>query len=139
MVNFGQAMEDWLIKVKAMTDLTIDEQAKVTKAGAEVYRDILAEETLNKHHTETEHPSRKHLSDDIIVKNTDVDGNKNGVSTVGWEDGMNATIARWLNDGTKKIKGDHFVTNVQQSQDVLQKVLLAEKAEYDKIIGKRGQ
>lgn len=138
MVNFGQAMEDWLIKVKAMTDLTIDEQAKVTKAGAEVYRDILAETTLREHHTTMAHDNRKHLSDDIIVKATNVDGQKNGVSTVGWEDGMNATIARWLNDGTKKYTADHFVTNVQQSQDVLQKVLLAEKAEYDKIIGKRG-
>lgn len=138
MVNFGQAMEDWLIKVKAMTDLTIDEQAKVTKAGAEAYRDILAETTLREHHTTMTHDNRKHLSDDIIVKATNVDGQKNGVSTVGWEDGMNATIARWLNDGTKKIKGDHFVTNVQNSSEVLEKVFEAERIEYEKIIRKRG-
>ena len=50
---------------------------------------------------------------------------------------MNATIARWLNDGTKKMAGSHFVTEIQQSKKVLEEVLTAEKSEYDKLIRKR--
>ena len=43
----------------------------------------------------------------------------------------------WLNDGTKKIKADHFVTNLQNSDEVKQKVFKAEKEIYDQIIERR--
>ena len=106
MVGLDSALEDWLKQVKKLTSLTPDEQAKITSAGALVFKDI--------------------------------DNRKTGVSTVGWSDGMNANIARWLNDGSKKLTGDHFVTELQQSKEVLEEVLAAEKEEYQKILEKRG-
>lgn len=137
MVDFGDALQDWLKTVQNLADLTTDELTRVTGAGAEVYKKEL-EEAASKHKTTHNHPKRKHLADDIEVQKADVDGKKTGVSTVGWADGMNAVIARWQNDGTIKMKGDHFVTNTQQSPEVLKKVLLAEKEAYDEIIRKRG-
>jgi len=49
-----------------------------------------------------------------------------------------AQNARRLNDGTKKYRADHFVTNVQNDSAVQTKVLLAEKEEYEKLIRKKG-
>lgn len=63
---------------------------------------------------------------------------KNGKATVGWKNRFHAQNARRLNDGTKKYQADHFVTKVQNDSAVQKKVLLAEKAEYDKIMRRKG-
>ena len=59
------------------------------------------------------------MADSIIYENTDADGVDNGNSIVGFEgakdSGINhARIARFLNDGTVKIRGDHFVDNTRR-------------------------
>lgn len=139
MVGLDSALEDWLKQVKELTSLTPDEQAKITGAGALVFKEKLEETTRKKHYDhKRESGSREHLADDIVIQKSDVDNRKTGVSSVGWSDGMNANIARWLNDGSKKLTGDHFVTNLQNSDEVKEAVLLAEKAEYDKIIKRKG-
>lgn len=140
MVSFDEALNDWLKTVATVTDLTAEEQSKITKAGAEVFKKELEDTTRREHYRkDVTHSQRKHLADDIAVQTADVDGRKTGKTTVGWQDKMNATIARWLNDGTIKMRGDHFVTNVQQDKAIQRKVLLAEKAEYEKIVRKAGQ
>lgn len=77
------------------------------------------------------------MADGLAVQSTNVDGRKNGVSTVGWVNRYHAQNARRLNDGTKKYRADHFVTNVQNDSAVQTKVLLAEKEEYEKLIRKK--
>ena len=47
-------------------------------------------------------------------------------------------IMYWLNDGTRKLRGDHFITNLQQSEEVQEDVLKAEAAEYQKLIREEG-
>ena len=47
-------------------------------------------------------------------------------------------IMYWLNDGTRKLRGDHFITNLQQSEEVQEEVLKAEAAEYQKLIREEG-
>lgn len=138
MVGMEQALQDWLNQVSYLSNLSINEQTKITSAGAKVYKDELEKATREKHYSKHDDKVYGHMADGIVIQKSNVDGMKIGVSTVGWPNSFHATNARRLNDGTKNYTADHFVTNVQQSQDVLQKVLLAEKAEYDKIIGKRG-
>ena len=41
-----------------------------------------------------------------------------------------------VNDGTKSIVGDHFVTNLREDRAVQSEMLNAEKREFNKIINK---
>ena len=43
-----------------------------------------------------------------------------------------------INDGTRKMRGDHFITNLQQSAKTKEAVLKAESEEYQKLIDKEG-
>lgn len=138
MVDFGDAMQEWLKTVQNLADLTTDELTRITGAGAEVYKKELEEITRKKHYSSHKDEVYGHMADGISLIKTNIDGQKTGVSTVGWENSYHATNARRLNDGTIKYKADHFVTNTQQSPEVLKKVLLAEKEVYNEIIRKRG-
>nr|DAW46513.1 MAG TPA: type I neck protein [Caudoviricetes sp.] len=138
MVELDQALEEWLKTVQEIGDLSLAEQSKITQAGAEVFKDELAKATKEKHYSNHKDPKYGHMADSLSVQRTGVDGRKNGKSTVGWKNRFHAQNARRLNDGTKKYRADHFVTKVQNDSAVQKKVLLAEKAEYDKIIRKKG-
>ena len=78
------------------------------------------------------------MADSLSIQKTGVDGQKNGKSTVGWENRYHAQNARRLNDGTKKYDADYFVTKVQNDSTVQKKVLSTEQAEYEKIMRKKG-
>lgn len=138
MVELDQALEEWLKTVQEIGDLSLAEQSKITQAGAEVFKDELAKATKEKHYSNHKDPKYGHMADSLSVQKTSVDGQKNGKSTVGWKNRFHAQNARRLNDGTKKYKADHFVTKVQNDSAVQKKVLLAEKAEYDKIMRRKG-
>lgn len=77
------------------------------------------------------------MADGLAIQSTNADGRKNGLSTVGWKNNYHAQNARRLNDGTKKYRADHFVTNVQNDSNIQKKVLLAEKEEYERIIRRK--
>lgn len=138
MVELDQALEEWLKTVQEIGNLSLAEQSRITKAGAEVFKDELAKATKEKHYSNHKNPKYGHMADSLSVQKTGVDGRKNGKATVGWENRFHAQNARRLNDGTKKYQADHFVTKVQNDSTVQKKVLLAEKAEYDKIMRKKG-
>lgn len=93
---------------------------RMTSAGAKVLADRLKEATKDRHYQENRKTNKvKHLADSIISENTDLDGVDNGNSIVGFEgakdSGINhARIARFLNDGTVKLRGDHFVDNTRR-------------------------
>ncbi|MCW8645707.1 HK97 gp10 family phage protein, partial [Streptococcus macedonicus] len=134
MVGFDDALEEWLKTVQNIGDLTLAEQSRITQAGAEVFKDELAKATKEEHYSRHKDPVYGHMADSLSIQKTGVDGQKNGKSTVGWENRYHAQNARRLNDGTKKYQADHFVTKVQNDSTVQKKVLLAEKEEYDKIM-----
>lgn len=138
MVELDKALEEWLKTVQEIGNLSLAEQSQITKAGADVFKDELAKATKEKHYSNHKDPKYGHMADSLSVQKTGVDGTKNGKATVGWKNRFHAQNARRLNDGTKKYKADHFVTKVQNDSTVQKKVLLAEKAEYDKIIRKKG-
>lgn len=97
-----------------------DTRKRMTSAGAKVLVDRLKEATKDRHYQESRKTNKvKHLADSIISENTDLDGVDNGNSIVGFEgakdSGINhARIARFLNDGTVKLHGDHFVDNTRR-------------------------
>lgn len=127
-------LNEWFEKVKKLVPTTA-ERAEMTAVGAEVLKNNLISETRQKHYRNTKHRKTKHLADSIASENKDFDGIVDGNSVVGFEkksiSGVNhARIARFLNDGTKKLVGDHFYTDtVKESEKA---VFMAEKAVYDK-------
>ena len=132
-------LQDWLKKVENIsTKLTPKQQAKITKAGADVYMQKLRTVTRNKHYSSHNDKTHGHAADHITDQAKNVDGKVTGVSSVGWDNSYHAMIMYWLNDGTRKLRGDHFITNLQQSEEVQEDVLKAEAAEYQKIIREEG-
>ena len=106
---------------------SIEQKQRITQAGAKVLEKNLQEVTpvskLNR-------KKDKHLKEYVMSQTTNIDGQEDGSSTVGF--GKKAYIARFLNDGTVKMPATHFVDNaVNESK---KEVLLANKAEYDKIM-----
>lgn len=114
----------------------------MTAAGAEALTQALKAETRSKHY---QHDGKKgskrkikHLADSVAFENTDVNGIDNGNSIVGFqgkdESGINhARIARFLNDGTIKMRGDHFIDNVRRAATPA--VFEAEKKVYEAMGG----
>lgn len=132
-------LQTWLNKVKKIsTDLTPKQQAKITKAGADKYMELLRDETRSKHYSSHNDKVYGHAADHIVDMAKDVDGRTTGVSTIGWDNYYHAMNMYRINDGTKKMRGDHFITNLQQSEKVKDAVLRAESAEYQKLIKEEG-
>lgn len=138
MVGLDKALEEWLETVQNVGNLSFAEQSRITHAGAEVFKEELAKATKEKHYSKHKDPKYGHMADSVSVQKSSVDGIRNGKSTVGWENRYHAQNARRLNDGTKKYRADHFVTKVQNDSTVQKKVLLAEQAEYEEIMRKKG-
>ena len=132
-MDMDEALGQWLKQVSKAAELSISDQEKITKAGADIFAGKLQEATKEKH-PDTKGTGGKygHLSEDISGKKGDIDGDHNGSSTVGF--GNKAHIARFLNDGTKHIRGDHFVDNARD--DAKDAVFAAEQEEYEAIIAK---
>ena len=132
-MEMDEALGQWLKQVSKAAELSISDQEKITKAGADVYAKELAETTKEKHpNTKGDGGKYGHLSEDINSKTGHVDGDHNGSSTVGF--GNKAFIARFLNDGTKYIRADHFVDNARD--DAKDAVFAAEQEKYEAIIAK---
>ncbi|GKT04428.1 HK97-gp10 family putative phage morphogenesis protein [Furfurilactobacillus sp. WILCCON 0119] len=106
-------------------------KSKMTGAGAKVFESDLRNATKGKHYTNHKDVKEPHLADAVMSQNTDMDGEKNGSSVVGF--GRKAYIARFLNDGTKSIHGDHFVDNARRESE--QAIFEAQKQVYDDEIG----
>lgn len=132
-MDMDEALGQWLKQVSKAAQLSVSDQEKITKAGADVYAKKLAETTKEKHpNTKGDGGKYGHLSEDIISAAGDIDGDHNGSSTVGF--GNKAFIAGFLNDGTKYIHADHFVDNARD--DAKDAVFAAEAEKYQEIIFK---
>lgn len=132
-MEMDEALGQWLKQISKAAELSISDQEKITKAGADVYANKLAETTKEKH-PDTKGTGGKygHLSEDISSATGDIDKEHNGNSVAGFGD--KAFVAGFLNDGTKKIHGDHFVDNARD--DAKDAVFAAEQEEYQAIIAK---
>ena len=110
-------LQAWLKKVKKISvDLTPKQQAKITKAGADRYMEMLRNETRSKHYSSHDDKTYGHAADHIVDMARSIDGRVTGVSSIGWDNFYHAMNMSRVNDGTRKMRGDHFITNLQQSE-----------------------
>lgn len=96
----------------------------MTAAGAKVLADELRKATPR---SKKKNPRYGHLQDNVGFQNVDIDGEDDGNSVVGF--GKKAYIARFLNDGTVKMQGNHFADNARR--DSADKVFAAQKKVLD--------
>lgn len=118
MSNFENSLQGWLDQVGGLVNLTIEEREEINNSGAEVLQSKLTAVTHSKHYrppAENGKSKRKvaHLADSVVTGPLEGNRNKAGDVAVGFSktDANHARIARFLNDGTAKMQGDHFWDN----------------------------
>ena len=97
-------------------------------AGAKVLAEKLREATPRTNHKDVKYG---HLQDNVMSQDTDINGEDNGNSTVGF--GKKAYIARFLNDGTIKMGATHFVDNARRN--ATDEVFVAQQKVYEERLG----
>lgn len=124
-MELDEALEQWYHEVVKEVNLTVEEQAQITNAGAKVFEKKLYDVTP------VSNNESKHARDSILSQAKDIDGDVNGKSTVGYGD--KAYIMRFMNDGTKfypkKGSGNNhlgFYNKLIDSPKVQAEVLAAE-------------
>lgn len=141
-INLDDAINKWIKKVKNASELSEADRLDINMAGADVFEKALRDETNAKHRSSHKDAAWGHAADNIgkySPKGVDKDsGVKLGSFIVGWKNRYHAMNMLRLNDGTKKIVGDHFVTNLRQNSAVRSEMLKAEKERYDEILRKKG-
>lgn len=124
--DFENLLQDFSRNVAKLVP-NVKQKQRITQAGAKILEEKLREATPI---SKLKHIKAKHLKEYVMSQNTNIDGQVDGSSTVGF--GKKAYIARFLNDGTVKMAATHFVDRtIREAQE---EVLLANKAEYDKIM-----
>ena len=135
------------------TNMTVDNKAKVTKAGADVFAKELESEYKANHYRHMRTGKDPHLADSVIAQNSNVDGMKNGSSTVGFSKDK-AYIANFIENGTKfpmytskgrkykhggqvAINGDHAIDNLRNDSQLQAKIVEAQAEAYKQIIDRR--
>lgn len=132
MADLDEVLQDYLDSVKKIANMSLKDQTKITSAGAKVMADKLQHTTAVKHPDYGKGGKFGHLSKNVGWQAKNVDGRKDGTSTVGFT--QKEFVARFLNDGTRYIQGDHFVDDARK--DAQNDVLKAEAAEYKKLLKK---
>lgn len=122
-------LDSMLQAVGGVVNLTIEEREEINGAGAEVIQTALAKVTKEKHYHDHKTGSVKHLSDSVEVGQ--LEGSiQDGSRAIGYstKDANHARIARFLNDGTKKLKGDSYI-----DETVAHNAEKAQQAQIDKM------
>lgn len=140
-INLDDAINKWIKKVKSASELSEADRLDINMAGADIFEKALRDETNAKHRSTHKDESFGHAADNIgkyAPKGLSKDsGVKLGSFIVGWKNRYHAMNMLRLNDGTKKIVGDHFVTNLRQNSTVRSEMLKAEKDRYNEILRKK--
>lgn len=141
-MSIDKALYKWIKKVKNASELSEADRLDINMAGADIFEKALRDETNAKHRSTHKDAAWGHAADNIgkyAPKGLSKDsGVKLGSFLVGWKNRYHAMNMLRLNDGTKKIVGDHFVTNLRQNSTVRSEMLKAEKERYDEILRKKG-
>lgn len=149
--SFEQALQQIVDQAKDVsTNLSVKDKAKITKAGADVFADELAKKYKQAHYVNRQTGESPHLADSVITQNTNVDGKKDGSSTVGFGE-ERAYIANFIENGTRfpmyskrgynykhpgqvAINGDNMVAKLREDPRVQEKMAEAEALIYKKIV-----
>lgn len=127
MDDLDKQFNGWLEQVHGLIP-SADQSSEITAAGAEVLaKNLKAAAPVSKRKEE----KYGHLKDNVTFQASDVGGEKNGNSTVGFA--QKAYVARWLNDGTIKMPATHWADNVRKES--ADEVFAAQRKKYDELIG----
>ncbi|MDD1400989.1 phage tail protein [Limosilactobacillus reuteri] len=141
-INLDDAINKWIKKVKNASELSEADRLDINMTGADVFEKALRDETNAKHRSTHKDAAWGHAADSIgkyAPKGLSKDyGVKLGSFIVGWKNRYHSMNMLRLNDGTKKIVGDHFVTNLRQNSTVRSEMLKAERERYEEILRKKG-
>ncbi|OIL58304.1 phage head-tail adapter protein [Oenococcus oeni] len=133
--DLSSQMETWVKNIANAATLSVDEQTKINKAGADAGAKILQQATKDKHYRKRKTGEDVHLADSVSAEANNVNGDKDGSSVFGFTVDK-AYIARFLNDGTKHINGDHFVDNARkEAKGAMEE---AKEKEYKEIMKTKG-
>ncbi|MGL2219052.1 HK97 gp10 family phage protein [Oenococcus oeni] len=128
-------LDDWADNLEKAYSLSTAEQARITKAGADVLRKNIADYLKSHHYRNRKTGEEPHLADSVIDDATNIIGKVDGSSVVGFPP-KKGYIARFLSDGTKYIHGDDYLDKVRNAS--LDEIYKAENAEYQNILKEKG-
>ncbi|AVO66253.1 HK97 gp10 family phage protein [Weissella cibaria] len=137
------------------TQMTVEDKAKLTKAGADVFAKELETEYKANHYRHRTTGKDPHLAESVMAQNANVEGMKNGSSTVGFSKDK-AYIANFIENGTKfpmytskgrkykhggqvAINGDHAIENLRNDSKLKDKIVEAQEAVYKQIVDRRNR
>lgn len=143
----------WYQKIEDAANLSPNQKAEITGAGAKAFASALKEATpvSSEHynggrsvaHTNRLHGKKprktKHLRDSITYKpGFTSDKLFSGNTSVGFEDKYQAMVARFVNNGTagmsqKEVKNMHFIEKAQN--EAKSEMLKAEAEKYKEVMG----
>ena len=129
-MELDEELNKWYKSVASLVDMSTEEKSIITAAGAKVFEDKLTNETNTKHRSSHKDKVYGHAADHVTMQTGSVDGAQIGVASVGWDNSYHAMNMQRLNDGTKKIKADHFVENLRKNDAVISEATAAEAAIY---------
>lgn len=141
--NLDDALAIFTKQVESISSgLTDADRRAINLQGAQVFEKAERDETNAKHRSTHHDTTFGHAADNVgmcqpkgIADDSDT---SIGAYVVGWKNHYHAMNMMRVNDGTINIIGDHFITNLRQNETVRQRILEAEKAEYDRIVAKKG-
>ena len=133
--------------------MTVEDKVKLTKAGANVFAKELESEYKANHYRHRTTGKDPYLAESVMTQNANVDGMKNGSSTVGFSKNK-AYIANFIENGTKfpmytskgrkykrggqvAINGDHAIDNLRNDSQLQAKIVEAQAEVYKQIIDRR--
>lgn len=140
--GLDQALNQFIKKVKSASELSEADKLDINMAGAQVFEEALRRETRAKHYSNKKDSTYGHAADGIGMYSPRGLSKDSGVPIgsfiVGWKYHFHAMNMMRVNDGTKKLIGDNFITNLRHDSNVRSEMLKAEKSKYDELLKKKG-
>lgn len=139
--TLDDGLSKWVNSLEIKTSgMSIVDKSEIANAGAKVFERALREETNAKHRSKHNDKVFGHAADHIgrYQPKDGADGIRLGSYIVGWENAYHAMNMLRINDGTSKLVGDHFITNLQHDPKVRSQVLQAEKEAWNVIRENKG-
>lgn len=114
MDNFEKQLDQFMKEIKKQVPNKKQKQV-ATLAGAKVWAECLSKEAKEKHYSKHKDKVYGHMADNVKASDKNIDGIVDGTATVGWNKRIHAMNAMYTNDGTVKMRGDHWVDEARKN------------------------
>lgn len=141
--TFGERLNAWVDEdlAKKTSKMSLADKTRITTAQAEVYKKGLTDLNNKEHRTHHDDKVFGHMADDLNMSPLGAGNAKDinalsGTMLVGWGKRYHSLNALRINDGTKHIPGDHFVTNYYNDPAIHSAMKAAGEAAWKEILRK---